>query len=40
MLELDLTPFPTLRTERLVLRAITAEDAPALFRIRSDAQIM
>ena len=40
MLELDLTPFPTLHTERLILRAITAEDAPALFRIRSDTRIM
>ncbi len=40
MLELDLHPFPELRTERLFLRAITREDGPALFRIRSDKGIM
>ena len=32
--------FPTLRTERLHLRALEEEDAPALFAIRSDARVM
>jgi ribosomal-protein-alanine N-acetyltransferase len=33
-------PFPTLHTERLTLRRITLADAPALFRLRSDAHVM
>ena len=40
MLDPQFTPFPALDTERLVLRAITAEDAPAIFRIRSDQRVM
>ena len=32
--------FPTLRTDRLYLRALEEEDAPALFAIRSDARVM
>lgn len=40
MLELDLNPFPVLITERLVLRALTPGDAPALFVMRSDPQVM
>ncbi|MDR3428947.1 GNAT family protein [Silvimonas sp.] len=32
--------FPTLHTERLILRAFTQADAPALFAIHSDAQAM
>lgn len=40
MLELDLSPFPELRTERLLLRTITPEDGPALYGIRSDKRIM
>jgi [ribosomal protein S5]-alanine N-acetyltransferase len=33
-------PFPTLETERLVLREIVADDAPALFAIHSDVEAM
>ena len=40
MLELDLSAFPVLRTERLVLREITAADAPALFALRTDERVM
>jgi ribosomal-protein-alanine N-acetyltransferase len=32
--------FPTLETERLVLREIAASDAPALFEIHGDAELM
>ena len=32
--------FPTLETERLLLRAFTPDDAEALFRIYSDPQVM
>ncbi|MBL7938681.1 MAG: GNAT family N-acetyltransferase [Flavobacteriales bacterium] len=40
VLELDLTPFPELRTERLILRAIAPDDGAALFRIRADKRVM
>lgn len=40
MLELDLSAFPILRTERLVLRDLVPQDAPALFRMRSDERVM
>lgn len=40
MLDLDLSPFPILRAARLVLRMLRADDAPALFRLRSDARVM
>ncbi len=40
MLVIDLTPFPTLTTDRLVLRALVAADAPALFTIRADERVM
>lgn len=33
-------PFPTLETERLILREVTAEDAAALFSIHGDAEHM
>ncbi len=33
-------PFPTLETERLVLREILASDAPALFAIHGDRELM
>lgn len=36
MLELNLHPFPTLETERLILREITHADDDAMFAIRSD----
>lgn len=40
MLVLNFTPFPTLQTERLILRKITLEDAPALFELRSHGEVM
>jgi len=40
MLELNFTPFPTLTTERLILREITLEDAPELFFQRTDDRVM
>ena len=36
MLTLDLSKLPVLTTDRLVLRDLRAEDAPALFAMRSD----
>ncbi|WP_201978194.1 GNAT family N-acetyltransferase [Hymenobacter rubidus] len=40
MLTFHFTPFPTLRTERLTLRPLIGADAPALFVLRSDPQVM
>ncbi|MFA6262094.1 MAG: GNAT family N-acetyltransferase [Bacteroidia bacterium] len=40
MIHLQLTPFPVLSTERLLLRNFQPEDAEALFELRSDPQIM
>jgi ribosomal-protein-alanine N-acetyltransferase len=40
MLELNFSPFPVLRTPRLLLRAIVPADAPALFVLRSDPRVM
>lgn len=40
MLSLRLSPFPTLQTERLLLKQITPSDAPALFEMRSDKTVM
>lgn len=40
MLTIDLSTFPDLRTERLVLREILPSDAPALFAMRSDERVM
>lgn len=40
MLSFQLDPCPELRTARLLLRRITAEDAPALLRMRSDPEVM
>jgi ribosomal-protein-alanine N-acetyltransferase len=39
-LQLNFTPFPTLTTERLLLRRLTLADAPALFTMRADPQVM
>ena len=39
-LELNFSPFPELKTERLVLRRILMEDAQALFEMRSDERVM
>jgi ribosomal-protein-alanine N-acetyltransferase len=40
MLTFNLTPCPALNTERLTLRSLTGTDAPALFALRSDPQVM
>ncbi|MBK7668878.1 MAG: GNAT family N-acetyltransferase [Sphingobacteriaceae bacterium] len=40
MLAPNFTPFPTLTTNRLVLRQITVEDAPELFFQRTDERVM
>lgn len=40
MLSLNFTPFPTLTTNRLVLREITLDDAPELFFMRTDERVM
>ena len=40
MLELNFSPFPELKTERLVLRRMTQDDAEALLFLRSDEQVM
>ena len=39
MLTLDFSFFPILKTERLTLRAMTPDDAPALFELRTDPLI-
>ena len=40
MLEFNFAPFPELRTERLLLRKITADDAPELFMLRCNEDVM
>ena len=40
MLEVQFTHFPTLQTPRLQLREITPNDAPAIFKLRSDERVM
>ncbi len=40
MLTIQFPHFPTLQTPRLLLREITPEDAPAIFKMRSDEQVM
>lgn len=40
MLTISLSPFASLHTSRLLLRQPVLTDAPALFRIRSDARVM
>ncbi|MBK7241811.1 MAG: GNAT family N-acetyltransferase [Flavobacteriales bacterium] len=40
MPQLKTDPFPTLHTERLVLREITMHDVEAVFAIRSDERVM
>lgn len=40
MLSLKLTSLPTLTTDRLVLREVRMEDAPAIFPFRSDPEVM
>ena len=40
MLKLNFTPFPILETERIILRKISLKDAPALFTIRANPDVM
>jgi ribosomal-protein-alanine N-acetyltransferase len=40
MLALPLPEFPTLQTPRILLRELVATDAPALFDLRSDPEVM
>lgn len=40
MLTLNFTPFPCLTTERLLLNQLTTDDAPAFFKLRSNAEVM
>ena len=40
MLSIDLSSLPVLTTERLVLRELRSEDAPAVFAMRSDPIVM
>lgn len=40
MLQINFSPFPVLETNRLLLRCISPDDAPQLFLLRSDPQIM
>lgn len=40
MLEIHFTPFPELKTERLLLRRIVKADVPQLFRLRSSSEVM
>ena len=40
MLSLNFSPFPQLETERLLLKEITQRDAPALFALRADKDLM
>lgn len=40
MLELNFTPFPELKTERLLLRKLTTDDADELFFLRSNEDVM
>lgn len=40
MLTLTFSPFPQLQTERLILKRLTPEDAPSLFEMRSNPEVM
>ena len=40
MLELNFTPFPEIKTERLLLRRMTDADASEIFFLRSDEAVM
>ena len=39
MMQLNFSPFPVLTTERLVLRRMSADDAPEMFFLRSNAGV-
>jgi len=40
MLEVNFSPFPEIRTQRLLLRRITKADAPAVLAMRSNEDVM
>jgi ribosomal-protein-alanine N-acetyltransferase len=40
MLQPQFSPFPELKTDRLLLRRLTKEDAPAVFFLRSDETVL
>ena len=40
MLELNFSPFPEIKTERLILRRMTDADAPEILFLRSDETVM
>jgi ribosomal-protein-alanine N-acetyltransferase len=40
MLEFNFSPFPTLTTDRLILRQVTREDVNEIFFLRSDEEVM
>jgi len=40
MLQVNFTTFPTLETERLILRDISINDAPEIYFLRSDATVL
>jgi [ribosomal protein S5]-alanine N-acetyltransferase len=40
MLQVNFSPFPTLKTERLVLREVNLTDAKDIFFLRSDASVL
>jgi ribosomal-protein-alanine N-acetyltransferase len=40
MLKTEFNPFPILTSDRLILRAVQAEDAQAVFEMRSDPRVM
>lgn len=40
MLQCNFTPFPELKTPRLILRKITEADAPAMHRLCNDSEVM
>jgi len=40
MLRFNFNPFPTLETDRLILRRLVKADAPNLFRLRNDNNVM
>jgi ribosomal-protein-alanine N-acetyltransferase len=40
MLDINFMPFPNLKTDRLLLRQVNAEDAEAILALRSNAEVM
>jgi ribosomal-protein-alanine N-acetyltransferase len=40
MLEINFTPFPTLETERLIIKQVTEDDANDILELRSNEEVM